>query len=279
MSIFWEFGHPGIYLSDLDLIKRVMVTDSDHFYNTGLTTEDYLAKVGLQLGLLDLRDDDHKNLKKLITPAFSGPRIKKLAVGMNRVGGLLVDHLKEKEKAGGEIDIQQALDYFSMTCIADVGFGTDANCFTHPDNAFLKYGKGLMEMWRFMFLIFTPNLMKWFRIPLLNAKAAKHFEKLCHKMVEQRKESKVEKKDILDNLIKASQENPLMTPDMMFKTMIQFFTDGFEGFSRISSCILHLIALHPEVQERMVKEIEEVLGDKQDVTEEDSRNLKYMEQV
>lgn len=279
MSIFWQFGKPCICLSDLDLIKRVLVTDSDHFYNGGLTSPDYIEAVGLQLGLVDARDEKHKALKKLITPAFSGPRIKKLAGGMNRVGRLLVDHLRAKEKSGEEIKIQQALDYFSMTCIADVGFGTDANCFTHPDNAFLKYGKGLLEMWRFLVLIFLPNLTKWLRLPLFNPKSLKHFEKLCHSMVEQRKVSKVEKKDILDNLIKAGEENPLMTPDMMFKTMIQFFTDGFEGLSRVSSCIIYLIALHPEVQEKMVEEMEEVLGDRQDVTEEDTRNLGYIDQV
>ena len=73
---------------------------------------------------------------------------------------------------------------------------------------------------------------------------------MCSGIVEQRKNSKVEKKDILDNLIRASEASPLMTPDMMFTSMTQFFSDGYEGMSRISSVIIHLLALHPEVHQQ-----------------------------
>lgn len=279
ISIFWEFHNPAILVSDLELIKRVQVTDFEYFVNGGLLSEDYLDVMGLQFGLLDTKDEEWKTLKKLVTPAFSGPRIKKLAGGMNKAGKLFIKHLKTQEENKKEVDILKDLELFSMTCLADVGFGVDANCFEYPDNAFLKHGKGLMEMWRFLMLVFFPGLMKWLRISVFNPKHAKHFEKLCHKVVEQRKASKIEMNDILDNLIRAEEDCSLMTPDMMFRTMIQFFTDGFEGFSRISSIIVYLITVHPEVQDKMLEEMEDVLGDREEVTEEDTRNLFYLEQV
>lgn len=279
MSIFWDFGRPSIFISDLELIKRVQVTDFEYFVNTGFTTKDYLSVVGLQFGLADSRDEEWRTLKKLITPVFSGPRIKKLGGGMNRVGKLLVEYLKVQEKSVQELDILESLQKFAMTCLADVAFGTDVNCFQDPDNAFLKHGKSLMEMWRFFLLISFPSLMKWLRIPLLNPKSSKHFEKLCHKIVDQRKASNVEKKDILDSLIRAGEECSLMTPEMMFKTMIQFFTDGFDSFSRLSALVIYLITAHPEVKEKLVEEMEAVLGDREEVTEEDTRNLQYLDQV
>ena len=221
---------------DLELIKQVQVTAFDHFSEGYLIPDDYLKIMGLQLGLLDARGEEWRTLKKLLTPAFSGPRIRKTAGAMNRVGKLFVEHLKEQERNGAEIDILGDIEKFAMTCLADVGFGTDANCFSDPENAFFVKGKALYEIWRFMGIMFTPNIMKWFRISVTNPKSIKHFEKMLHQIVDQRKGSSVEKKDILDSLIKASEESPLMTPDMMFKTMTQFFTDGFHHHSLPAHC-------------------------------------------
>ena len=70
-----------------------------------------------------------------------------------------------------------------------------------------------------------------------------------------------------------------MTPEMMFKTMIQFFTDGFEGLSRISAAIIYRISALPDVQERLFEEMEDVMGAREDVTEEDVGKLTYLDQV
>jgi len=86
-------------------------------------------------------------------------------------------------------------------------------------------------------------------------------------------------KDILDNIIKAVDESPLMTPEMMFKTMIQFFSDGFETFSGIGKIMIFLITAHPEVQEQLWEEIDSVIGEREDVNEEDLANLPYLDQV
>ena len=136
MSIYWEFGRPCIMATDLELIKQVQVTAFEHFSEGYLIPDDYLKIMGLQLGLLDARGEEWTTLKRLLTPAFSGPRIRKTAGAMNRVGKLFVEHLKEQEKSGAQINILDDIEKFAMTCLADVAFGTDINCFSDPENAF-----------------------------------------------------------------------------------------------------------------------------------------------
>lgn len=279
MSIYWEFGRPCIMATDLDFIKQVQVTAFDHFSEGYLIPDDYLKVMGLQLGLIDARGEEWRTLKKLLTPAFSGPRIRKTAAAMNRVAKLLVQHLKEQERNEKQIKILEDLEKFAMTCLAEVAFGIDINCFSDPENAFFIKGKTMTEVWRLMGIIFFPKVMKWFRIAAYNPKSVKHFEKMCLQIVEQRKGSSVEKKDILDSLIKASKDCPLMTPDMMFKTMTQFLTDGYEGFSRIMNSTIYLLTAHPQALEKLEEEIEEVMGERDDVTEEDLVNMVYLEQV
>ena len=70
-----------------------------------------------------------------------------------------------------------------------------------------------------------------------------------------------------------------MTPDMMFTTMTQFLTDGYEGFSRIMNTTVYLLTAHPQALEKLEEEIEEVMGERDDVTEEDLISMVYLEQV
>ena len=264
---------------DIELIKRVQVTDFDYFVDTGLFSEEYLATMGLQLGLSDLRGDMWKTLRRLLSPGFSAPRLKKTTHAQNRISRALVDHLRKQEEQGSIIEIEEDMKKFAMTCIADVAFGIDADCFNDPDNDFTSKGKALTEEWRFLMCFFFPKLMLTLRIPVFNPKSTKHFEKLCHQIVEQRRNSKEERKDILNSMIKAVDESPAITPEMIFKTMIQFFSDGFETFSGVGKIMIFLITAHPEVQQQLWEEVDSVVGDREDVNEEDLGNLTYLDQV
>ena len=57
-----------------------------------------------------------------------------------------------------------------------------------------------------------------------------------------------------------------------------FFFAGMDTTSTTLSAIVHAITHHPEVQEKLREEIEEVIGD-DDVTAEHLKDLKYMENV
>merc|ERR1719341_2310238 len=80
-------------------------------------------------------------------------------------------------------------------------------------------------------------------------------------------------------MIKAVDESPAITPEMIFKTMIQFFSDGFETFSGVGKIMIFLITAHPEVQQQLWEEVDSVVGDREDVNEEDLGNLPYLDQV
>merc|ERR550517_1833525 len=246
---------------DIELIKRVQVTDFDYFVDTGLFSDEYLATMGLQLGLSDLRGDKWKTLRRLLSPGFSAPRIKKTIHAQNRISRLMVDHLRKQEEQGSIIEIEEDIKKFAVTCIADVAFGIDADCFNDPENDFTSKGKALTEEWRFLMCFFCPKLMLALRIPVFNPKSTKHFEKLCYQIVEQRRNSKEERKDILDNMIKAADESPIMTPEMMIKIMI------------------FLITAHPEIQEQLWEEIDSVVGDREDINDEDIGSLPLLDQV
>jgi cytochrome P450 len=247
--IFWEGANPCVFVNDLGLIKKIMVEDFDHFEALGFIDQKYLEQVGKPFGLADASGDDWKVLKKLVTPAFSGPRVKKAAKAVNQVGDKMLVYIEDALRKGETINVETLTGQFAMTAIGSVAFGVDINCFKDKENDFMKFGNRVIKMWRWYLMEMFPNVMRWFKINLLDPGAENFFRRLGQSIVSQRRSSTVEHNDVLHSLIAAAKESPgLMTPSMMFQTIVQFFTDGYFTYTEQFAGILYLLAAHPEVQ-------------------------------
>merc|ERR1719507_428710 len=101
-----------------------------------------------------------------------------------------------------------------------------------------------------------PNVMRWFIISFMNPTGDKFFQKLAEGLIKQRQNSTADHNDVMHSLMKASKEDPELVTTKMI-----------------------MITVHPEVQEKIHEELDCVLGEKRDVTEEDLKEMVYLEQV
>jgi len=114
----------------------------------------------------------------------------------------------------------------------------------------------------------------------MNPTGDKFFQKLAEGLIKQRQNSTADHNDVMHSLMKASKEDPeLVTTKMMMLTIAQFFTDGYWTYTEVFTGIMYMITVHPEVQEKIHEELDCVLGEKRDVTEEDLKEMVYLEQV
>ena len=166
---------------------------------------------------------------------------------------------------------------FFINTIASVVFGMNIDCYVDCETDFEKHGKNLLSIPRFLFAKFMPRLAMMFKISILNPEAEKFFMKLC-----KRQDSKQEVKDVLGTLLNVAEENPDMAAEVLYKTCLQFFTDGYESATMISSILLHHLLFHPEMQEKIQEEIDAVFenkGDDGEIEQEDLNNMPYLDQV
>ena len=56
-----------------------------------------------------------------------------------------------------------------------------------------------------------------------------YLSKLCKGIVGQRKNQNLQYKDMLNNMVEVSKINPDMTDEIMYKTCLQFFSDGYDS--------------------------------------------------
>ena len=54
-------------------------------------------------------------------------------------------------------------------------------------------------------------------------------------MVRKRENQGIKHKDMLNNLIEVSKINPDMTDEILYKTFVQFFGDGYESASQVNA--------------------------------------------
>ena len=62
-------------------------------------------------------------------------------------------------------------------------------------------------------------------------------------------------------------------------TAILFFFAGFDTTSTTLSVVVHGLVHHPHIQEKLRKEIEDVIGDSEEVTADHLKELKYIENI
>ena len=100
-------------------------------------------------------------------------------------------------------------------------------------------------------------------------------------IIEKAKKSGKQGKDVLSRLLIATDaefDQPLS--DSEIKDEIRtFFLAGHETTAITLTWTLYLLAKHSDIRNKMITEIQNVLGKDDDPTAEDLKNLKYVEQV
>jgi len=280
-GLYWDGRRPAIFLKDVDLLKKVQVADFDHFTDLGFNHPEYLEKVGNVFGIADMQGDHWKKMKKMVTPSFSVPRLKKTVPSMNIAAEKLVDYLKTVEQ-NSFINACDFTKKFYMTTIASVAFGLDIDCYGEKESKFETMGKNLLALWRFVVVELFPSLSILLKIGVINPEAESFFSNLCKRLVRDRKSRNLEVRDVLGNLMHVAEENPDMTEEMMYKTCVQFFTDGYDTASQALSVLMYHLARNTDIQEKVQEEIDAIFDEKNEgdhIDERDISKMHYLDQV
>ncbi|KAL5496578.1 hypothetical protein EMCRGX_G012887 [Ephydatia muelleri] len=85
--------------------------------------------------------------------------------------------------------------------------------------------------------------------------------------------------DILTHILKVASANESADIETLVDDFVTFYVAGQETTANTLSFAVILVHQHPEVLERLLAEIDEVLGSRTSVTAEDLEKLKYTEQI
>jgi cytochrome P450 len=267
----FRIAHVPVYLlAHPRDIESVLITNAGKFTKSA----DYraLARI-LGQGLLTSEGEFWRRQRGLIQPGFHRENIAAYAKVMTGAAGRMLDSWTAGEKR----NIHDDLMGVTLEIVAQCLYSAEVS------GAAERVGKAMEVVTKQFITNSSLALLFSFDIPNPFAreerKAIRELNEVIDGIIRERRASLQERGDLLDTLLKVRDENGApMSDEQLRDEMMTLFLAGHETTALALSWACYLLAQHPQVEKKLVEELQTVLGDRAPVPEDLSR-LRYTEMV
>lgn len=264
----YQISHPA-------LISRYFLEDSQ-YHHRNLVMQ--AARQVLGHGLLTSEEPLHMRQRRLAQPAFLRERI----AAYGEVIGAKTIAMTERWQSGTVMDLHPEMLELALRivgkCLFDMDRLDDVAAVAAAVDAFMS----------FIPLSFVPFSKQIQRLPIPSMKRLRDgkafLDTMIYTMIAERRKDPTDRGDLLSMLLNAtdpedaSAASNTMTDQQLHDECVTVILAGHETTANALSFAVHLLAHHPEVQERLHAEAAEVLGSRTP-TAADYARLPYATQV
>ena len=263
-------GSAAYLLNHPDLVRDVLVTGHRSFHK-GPTIQ--AAKMLLGESLLTSEDETHLRRRRLIQPMFHHERIATYAASMVR----FAERAAERWGDGEQVDIQAEMSALTLAVVGDTLFGTDVD-----ERRSATVRRALTDTLGMFDRVYSPLFRLLVRLPSPTMRRYRRVEsdlnRVIAEMIAERRAAGASGGDLLSLLLRAREDETGLTDDQVRDEALTLFLAGHETTAIALSWTLFLLARHPEVEEKLVAEIDGALGSRLPGAA-DLHNLRYTEAV
>ncbi|CAB3252945.1 unnamed protein product [Arctia plantaginis] len=310
----FEFVNELVVIRDLDLIKRIALQDFECFDHRSVFSESnsFFAK-----NLFGLNGQEWKEMRATLSPAFTSSKIRKMVPLIVDVGDQMIAMFKRKIKESKtdyiDIDCEDLTACYANDVIASCQFGLKIDSYSNPENPFFTGGKefthfGFQEMVIYLIMSNIPILAKMLEWDIVSKKCKDFFRKVVLDMMRDREEKQTVRPDMIYLLMEAKKgklvdDTPkcdevlngttaeesaantnvakkVLTDDDIISQIVLFFVEAFGTVSTLMTFLLYELAINPDVQDRLAKEVKEYNVKNGGKLDYDSlKDMKYLDMV
>ncbi|XP_053193219.1 cholesterol 24-hydroxylase-like [Scomber japonicus] len=226
--------------------------------------------------------------RRIMDPAFSSLYLRGLMGTFNERAEKLMSTLTEAADEKTEAKMLHLVNCVTLDVITKVAFGVDLELMKNDDDSPFPKAiemclKGMVCYVRDRFFEFKPKNRSFMNEV---REACRLLRTTGAQWIQNRKTAMQNgddvPKDILTQIIKSAGKEESMTKEdeeLMLDNFVTFFIAGQETTAnQLAFCIMEL-ARHPDILEKVMKEVDDVIGMKQDITYDDLGKLVYLGQV
>ncbi|MSQ95748.1 MAG: cytochrome P450 [Gemmataceae bacterium] len=267
-----RLAHRRVYLANHpDLIEEIFVTHSKHFIKHFALR---LNPVLLGKGLLTSEADFWLRQRRLIQPVFARNRITQYGPAMVAATERAIGEWKPGEARDIHAEMMRLTLAIAAKTLFNAEVGTDALAVAQAmevmQSHFLQRFNSLMPlpMW-------IPTLAN-----LRARRAVKQLDAVLFRIIRERRESKADQGDLLSLLLHARDEGDGagMTDHQLRDEAMTLFLAGHETTALVLSWSWYLLAQHPQAEQKLCDELDEVLAGRTPTVDDWSR-LKFTEMI
>ncbi|KAL4241058.1 Cytochrome P450 3A4 [Mactra antiquata] len=294
---------PTIVVSDINVIKSILIKDFSNFQDRPHNGN--LPKL-FENGLFFMRGHVWKNTRNIITPTFSTGKLKNLIPIVNKCAETLADNFTAVT-GQQDVSVREYFVNFTMDAIASTAFGLDIDSQKKPNDPFVTNIDPIFKLRRLPRIYVTISaiipgigpLLRKLGFSSIPKESVQFYEDVGKALIEERRKKNLGRVDFLQLLMEAEfDENKQdhvsnnvpgqhndgtvkkvmkLTDDEVNGQAFVFFLAGYETTASFLRYGSYVLALHPDVDEKLQNEIQQCIGDDEPNYENIGR-LKYMEQ-
>ncbi|XP_013112914.1 probable cytochrome P450 28d1 [Stomoxys calcitrans] len=269
-------GTPQLLLTDIDIIKRVLITDFKNFHDNDISKYvDVSSDKIFGSNPFILTGEEWKERRAEVTPGLTTNRIKTVYPVTNRVCKTMVDYIEKQAKMGGKdgVDGKDLCLRFTCEVVTDCVLGLNAETFTDKPSIILAMTNKLFQQ-SYIIIIYMvlagifPSIHKIKKLRFVPKNVETFFFELLQTALSMRRAQKKqglneERVDFVNYMLHLQEKKNLQIPELTAHTMT-FLLDGFETTSMVLSHCLLLLGRDSSRQEMLRTEIVEKLGNSND---------------
>ncbi|CAG8813020.1 43974_t:CDS:2, partial [Gigaspora margarita] len=218
--------------------------------------------------ILFVNKDSHKRQRKMMQPSFSFANVKEMYPTFVQAGHNLKDIWVKQigNKKEERVLITDIIPNITLDVIGIVGFNYEFNSTKTTTELAQAYQTKLQ----------TPDNKRY-------NEAIEVIQNASAKLVDEKKHATVLGKDLLSLLVKSNEKVPVdeqLTYNELLGQVMTLLIAGHETTSTALSWVLYFLAKNPDAQDRLRKEVLDVLADRDHMpTFDEIEHLKYLECV
>lgn len=206
------FCRPTLLIRDPALVKRVLISDFDHFYDRGFHFDEVNDPIGAHL--FAMQGKLWKDTRNLLSPTFTSGKLKNMLPPIVAKSELLKRHLNKWTETENQVQLKSVLIQLNLSIIASVFFGFELNAFEEPDHQFIKMGdmhfdpntirNNVVNIGFFL----CPALLKWSKLPSVSPTVSKYVLNLVKSVMEAREaDPSLVRKDFIQTVMELMKDS------------------------------------------------------------------------
>ena len=295
-------GHIAtVMVSDPDMIKEIAVKQFQNFQDR---TQSVVIPWFWQKAVNNATGGHWRMLRQTISPTFSSGKLRKMEPILDKCLDSFVNVLhKAVEEEKAVVDIQSVFEALTLDIVSSTSFGIEVNSQEKPDDPFvinareafnINLASSPVYLINFLFPE-SKNLLK--HIPVPDSKGLTYMKEVIKKVIHERSRSGTQEvHDLLQLLIDANQDDSdnkdddidsvqyegekkrRLTDEEVLANAVTFLIAGYDTTASTLTWVVYMLATNLEVQERLICEIDQELGDKRP-NYENVFKLQYLDMV
>lgn len=287
LSGFFEGLRPSLMVAQPELVKQILVKDFNLLPNRmQIDFGDPIFNNMMVMADVEL----WRKIRPVSSPAFTTGKLRKMQPLIQDCVKATCEHLEAAAEKDEDVDMKQFYGHYTLDVIARCAFGTKLDSYSDKTSQFVT---AVQEAFKFtskqILSLLFPGLFKALKINAAADVRYRYFRDLFQRIMAERKEKQQRHEDFLQLMLEAHEgqvstvgetsadaesklfdigsetksaglkmsSSSALTEDEALAQCVVFFLAGQDTTSSTLACAAYLLALNPDAQEELRKEVDD----------------------